>query len=214
MNDYEQFLALAQSRRSVRKFSGRGVSRETLLRVLETARWAPSNHNRQPWRFIVLEDRSRIARLAETVRAELSERLKSLPAVASGYASEFAYYATFFSGAPVLLLVLHKQPASFTNDLLKGLPHPELVSGEPLSVAMSVQNLLLAGHALGLGSCVLTAPLIVSEAVDREMKLPKGYDLTCFVALGYSDEAPTQPRRKSIEQIAEFTQDAGRQENK
>jgi coenzyme F420-0:L-glutamate ligase / coenzyme F420-1:gamma-L-glutamate ligase len=210
MNDYEQILALVQSRRSVRKFSQRAVKRESLVRVLEAARWAPSNHNRQPWRFVVLEDRSQIVRLAEIVGAELSGRLKSLPAVASGYGSEFAGYATFFAGAPVLIVVLHKRPVRFSTALLKDIDQPELVSGEPLSSAMAVQNLLLATHALGLGGCVLTAPLIVREVVVGELNLPAGYDLTCLVALGHPDETPAQPRRKSIEQIAEFRNDADR----
>jgi nitroreductase len=99
---------------------------------------------------------------------------------------------------------------------------------------MAVQNLMLAAHALGLGSCMLTAPLLVSEVVVRELNLPigdrprevspqflppepqqkrveltplGGYDLTCLLALGYPDETPAQPRRKSIEQIAEFRED-------
>ena len=179
-----------------------------MLRVLEAARWAPSNHNRQPWKFIVFEESSQIIKLSETVGAELSGKLKSLPAVASGYASEFAHYATFFAGAPVLIVVLHKRPASFSNALLRDVNQPELVSGEPLSSAMAVQNLLLAAHALGLGTCVLTAPLIVREVVVRELNLPREYDLTCLVALGYPDETPAKPRRKSIEQIAEFRNDA------
>ncbi len=204
---YDDFLSLVRTRRSVRKFSGRAVSRENILQVLDAARWAPSNHNRQPWRFLVLEDRRQIERLAEVIRAELFQKLKSLPEVASGYSPEFADYATFFSGAPVLIAVLHKRPVSFSAALLEGVAHPDLVSGEPLSVAMAVQNLLLAAHALGLGSCVMTAPLIVGELVLRELKPPPSHDLTCLVAFGYASEKPAEPRRKNIEQITEFRED-------
>lgn len=214
MNEYEQFLTLAQSRRSVRKFSVEAVSRENLRRVLEAARWAPSNHNRQPWRFIVLEDRDRIVRLGEKVRVELCAKLKSLPPVAAGHATEFVHYATCFSGAPVLILVLHKRPVSVTNVLLDGVAHPELVSGEPLSAAMAVQNLLLAAHALGLGACALTAPLIVGDVFARELPLPPGHDLTCLVALGHPAETPEPPRRKSVEQFTEFAQDNERPKSK
>jgi nitroreductase len=207
--DYDDFLTLARSRRSIRKFSERDVSREEILRVLEAGRWAPSNHNRQPWRFIVVEDKTQIVRLAERVSARLSEKLSSLPSVASGYAGEFAQYATFFSRAPVLMVVLHKRPVSFSNALLEGVNHPDLVSGEPLSVAMAVQNLLLAAHTLGLGGCVLTAPLIVQEAIPGELCVPTGYDVTCLLALGYPGEEPQEPRRKSIEQIVQFMNDRG-----
>lgn len=211
--NFDDFLSLARSRRSIRRFREQTVSREDLLRVLEAARWAPSNHNRQPWRFVVEQDRSRIANLAEAVRRELEQKLKLLPQAASDYANEFAHYATFFAGAPVLMVVLHKRPASFSSLLLEGAGMPELVSGEPLSTAMAVQNLLLAAQALGLGTCMLTAPLVVRGALNRALKPTPGYELTCFVALGYPDEAPPQPRRKSIEHIAEFVQPGSRLES-
>ena len=207
MTDYASLLELLRGRRSIRRFSTRAVSRDDILRLVEAARWAPSNHNRQPWRFIVLEESRQIAQLAERVGARLSEKLKALPAVASSYADDLALYATFFSQAPVLIVALHKRPISLSKSLLKGTSQPELVSGEPLSVAMAVQNLLLAAHALGLGACVLTAPLIVPEVIPGELPLPAGYEVTCLVALGYPGETPPPPRRKSIEQITEFRKD-------
>ena len=173
------------------------VSREDLLRVLEAARWAPSNHNRQPWRFIVLEERQPDRPTGRDGRHRALAEAEVPAPVASGYAGEFAHYATFFAGAPVLIVVLHKQPVSCLHALLKDVDQPELVSGEPLSVAMAVQNLLLAAHALGLGTCVLTAPLIVQEAVLGALNLPAGYDVTCLVALGYPGETPAAaPKEK------------------
>jgi coenzyme F420-0:L-glutamate ligase / coenzyme F420-1:gamma-L-glutamate ligase len=207
MNDYEHFLKLAQSRRSIRKFSEQPVAREDIRRVLEAASWAPSSHNRQPWRFIVFEERKAIATLAETVRLALSEKLKTLPPIASGYASEFIHNATFFAQSPALIVVLHKLPVNFTLELLRETKHPELVSGEPLSAAMAVQNLLLAAHAMELGACILTAPLVVGDALLRELNPPAGYEITCLVALGYAGEEIAAPRRKSVEVISEFRQD-------
>ena len=204
MNDYDRLLELIRVRRSVRRFSDHAVSREDITCLLEAARWAPSNHNRQPWRFLVIEDKQQINRLAEAVRQGLSEKLKSLPEAAAAYADEFTHYATFFSSAPALLVVLHKQPVSVSAPLLAGLRHPDLVSGEPLSVAMAVQNLLLAAQASGLGTCVLTGPLLVRDALAGGLDLPAGHDFTCLVALGHPAESPAPPRRKTVEQIVEF----------
>ena len=204
MSDYDQLLELIRSRRSIRQFSDRAVGREDIARLLEAARWAPSNHNRQPWRFLVIEDKSQIKQLAETVRQGLSEKLKALPETAATYAGEFTQHATFFATAPVLLVVLHKQSVSVAAPLLAGLKNPNLVSGDPLSVAMAVQNVLLAAQTLGLGTCVLTAPLLAQEALAGSLNLPAGHDLTCLVALGHPAESPVPPRRKTIEQIAKF----------
>jgi nitroreductase len=204
MSEYDLLLELIRSRRSIRRFSEDAVSRIDLARLLEAARWAPSNHNRQPWRFLVIEDKQQIGKLAKTVCQGLSEKLKLLPEAAAAYAGQFTHYATFFSTAPVLLAVLHKQPVSVSTPLLAGLKHPDLISGEPLSVAMAVQNLLLAAQALGLGTCVLTGPLLVRDALVGALDLPAGHDLTCLVALGHAAESPTPPRRKTLEQIVEF----------
>ena len=204
MNDYDRLLELIRARRSIRRFSDRAVGREDIARLLEAARWAPSNHNRQPWKFLVIRDKHQIKHLAEVVSRGLSEKLKSLPEAAVAYANEFTHYATFFAGAPVLLVARHKRPVSVSAPVLAGLKNPELVSGEPLSVAMAVQNLLLAAQALGLGTCVLTGPLLVQDLVAGALALPAGHDFTCFVAIGHPAEAPAPPRRKSIEQIVEF----------
>ncbi|HEV7235458.1 MAG TPA: nitroreductase family protein, partial [Ktedonobacteraceae bacterium] len=46
--------ALVQGRRSVRQYVERSVNREDIETILEAARWAPSPHGRQPWRFAVI----------------------------------------------------------------------------------------------------------------------------------------------------------------
>lgn len=152
----------------------------------------------------MLENATQIQALAESVRQALAAKLKALPAMASAYAGDFLQHATSFAQAPVVLIALHKRPVSLSAALLDSVASPALVSGEPLSVAMAVQNLMLAAQALGLGSCVLTAPLIVPGAVASTLTLPDGFELTCLVAVGYPDEAPEMTRRKELEHIVEF----------
>ena len=206
MMDYASLLELLRSRRTIRRFANRPVSRDQLYQILEAARWAPSNHNRQPWKFLMLDDRERIREWAGRVAAGLAGKLNALPALAAAYAGELAHYATLFREAPVVIVALHKRPVSVSAALLEGVPNPALVSGEPLSVAMAVQNLLLAAHALGLGTCVMTAPLLAPEALGAAVALPAGFEVTCFVAVGYPAESPEPPRRKTLEQSIQFVQ--------
>ncbi len=56
-----------RERRSVRKYQARPVPEELIREVLEAAGWAPSAHNAQPWRFIVLSDPQVKRRLAEAM---------------------------------------------------------------------------------------------------------------------------------------------------
>jgi len=201
--NHDELLELMRSRRSIRHFTEQAVSRDDLNIMLEAARWAPSNHNRQPWKFTVLDDRTRIRELAEQVRLGMEIKVKSLPEVAAAHAVGLVTHGTFFADAPVVIVAMHKLPIAAAAPLWEGMLHPELVSGEPLSVAMAIQNLLLAAHALGLGACVMTAPLLAAD-LSEKLQVPPGFGITALVAVGYPDGIPQAPRRKSLEHIAEF----------
>jgi len=78
---------LIKSRRSIRKFKPIKVPRDIILTIMDSARWAPSAHNAQPWRFIVIDDEKVKGRLAtEMGKTWLSDMYKQVhgPAEAEG----------------------------------------------------------------------------------------------------------------------------------
>ena len=138
------------------------------------------------------------------MRTGLRERLHRGPQQLAQHADETIHHATLFAEAPCVVLVMHRRPAAISAAMAAGIQNPELVSGDPLSAAMAAQNILLAAHALGLGACVMTAPLLVREAFDAVAGPSPGFEPTCLVALGYPGEDPPAPRRKRVEQIVEY----------
>jgi len=62
-----KILDVIKSRRSVREYLSREFSDKVLSRILEAARWAPSAHNAQPWRFVTIRDTVLKRRLAEAM---------------------------------------------------------------------------------------------------------------------------------------------------
>ncbi|HDY65931.1 MAG TPA: hypothetical protein ENH84_06850 [Phycisphaerae bacterium] len=202
--NYQTVLEMMRSRRSIRSFTDRKPSRTDIERLIEAARWAPSNHNRQGWKFIVFEDRRELQALADRVETSLSNRIEMAKRITSDQGEEMIHYATLFAKAPIVILVMHKRSVAVGRKLLGGAAHGELVSGEPLSAAMAVQNMLMAAHCLGLGTCVATAPLLAGEVWRELNDLPAGFDPTCIVAVGYSCKQPSAPRRKPLEQILEY----------
>jgi len=203
--DYPMLLELVRTRRSVREFADRRVERTDVERLIEAARWAPSNHNRQGWKFLVFEDRGRLRRLAGEIRSRLSERLRPSPRVPASEVEQMIHYATLFADAPCVILAMHKRPAAVASEVLAGENLPELVSGEALSTAMAVENMLLAAHSLGLGACVMTAPLLAPEPWTDLPDLPQGFEPTCVIAVGYpSRPVGTSPPRKPLQQVLEY----------
>jgi nitroreductase len=114
------------------------------------------------------------------------------------YAKNFDW----FSHAPVLIVISAKRPETFLRDLLGGAADD--VAGTEISAAMAAQNLMLAAHALGIGSCCITGPLAAEEALRDLLRLGKRRKIVCLVALGYPAEEPEAPLRKPVEKIAKY----------
>lgn len=193
-----------RARRSVRRFHREPPQPTEIRTLLNAARWAPSNHNRQAWRFIVVQDSSVISRICSTVEKRLEALLSATGHVLGDYGRQVRENSTLFVNAPVVIIVLHRKPTAVSQAFLKGVERREMVSGELISSAMAVQNMLLAAQAIGLGTCVLTGPLVAADEIERLLEIPPAHELTCLVAVGYPDETPAPPPRKTIEQIAEF----------
>lgn len=201
--DIESYLEFVKSRRSIRKYSDKKISRVQIERMIEAACWSPSNHNRQGWKFIVFENLHEIQKLAERVRQFIKKSLMKTNRLVVSKADELIYYSGAFDQAPVVILVMHKKSPAMGKSMLN-LATSELASGEAISAAMACQNLLLAAHAMGLGACIMTAPLLAGAIWNSLEDLPLGYEPMCLVTIGHPSEIPSTPRRKKLEHVIEY----------
>jgi len=201
--DFEQFMELVKSRRSVRSFTDQKISRVLIQRLIEAASWAPSNHNRQGWKFIVFENHQEIRMLAMQTCEYLRQSLKGTNEFIAGQAEEIIHFAGALELAPVLILAMHKESPAVGKTMLS-FATSALVSGEAISTAMACQNLILAAKALGLGSCIMTAPLLAGRVWNSLKNLPAGFEPTCLITIGYPAQIPAVPRRKKLEHIIEY----------
>ncbi len=198
----EGFLRVLRERRSVRALEQRPVPRELLLKVLDAARWAPSAHNAQPWRFVVITDDKVKLALAKAMGEAWERDLLS-----DGVPGEVARALVEesirrFRRAPVLVLAcltmedMHEYP----DERRRRAEHAMAVQ----SVAAAVQNLLLAAHVLGLGACWYCAPLFCQEVVREVLGLPGHVEPQALVALGFPAESPEPPPRKPLEEVVHW----------
>jgi nitroreductase len=204
MNKMEDYLfEIMASRRSIRIYTDRRPEPAVIEQLVQAACLAPSNHNRQGWKFLVFEDRKEISDLSRRVRESVSRSIAGSSRAASQRSDEILHFAGAFDQAPVLILAMHKKSPALGRSLLAGAVNPH-ASGEILSTAMAVENLLLAAHALGLGACVMTAPLLAGDVWTSIPDLPVGFEPTCLVTVGYPAENPQPRSKKSLEHILEY----------
>ena len=191
-------LTALRTRRSLRRYHPELPSQALLEQVLVAAIQAPSAHNRQPWRFVVLRDAEQKAGLARAMGAQLRSDLQAdgMPAVLIEADAQRSFAR--MTGAPVLvLLCLSMQDMDDYPDA--GRSRAEYLMAVQ-GTAMAGQNLLLAAHALGLGACWMCAPLFCPQVVARELALPSDWQPQGLVTLGW----PAQSRNRGRRPLAEL----------
>jgi coenzyme F420-0:L-glutamate ligase/coenzyme F420-1:gamma-L-glutamate ligase len=187
-----------KQRRSIRKYSSRPISPEILREIQEAAGWAPSAHNAQPWRFIVLTEESAKQALAESMAdAWTADMAKDGVAVE---AQKREASIERFTHAPVLVI------ACLTMEDMKVYPDERRQRSERdlamQSLGAAIKNMLLAAHAEGLSACWFSAPSFCKETVRKVLKIPEIVEPQALIALGYAAEKPQTPQRKPIENYA------------
>jgi coenzyme F420-0:L-glutamate ligase/coenzyme F420-1:gamma-L-glutamate ligase len=188
----DMFHTLVRTRRSIRRYTGQPVARETLRQLLDAATWAPSAHNRQPWRFCVVTEQATkdalSARMGARWRADLA---------ADGADPEFterrvAVSHARITGAAALVF------ACMTMEEMDTYPDGVRAQAERTmatqSVALACQNLLLAAHHHGLGACWMCAPLFVPDLVRVALDLPEPWEPQALITLGYPAETKERDR--------------------
>ena len=98
------FRSLIRGRRSVRRYAERAVPEEVVWQLLEAAHWAPSAHNRQPWRFVLVEQPATRRRLAEAMAEQWQADLLADGADPEMVGRRAAISIQRVGGAPVLIL--------------------------------------------------------------------------------------------------------------
>jgi coenzyme F420-0:L-glutamate ligase/coenzyme F420-1:gamma-L-glutamate ligase len=193
-------LDIIKDRRSVKEYSSKEVSEEVLFRILEAGRWAPSAHNAQPWRFIVIRDSALKQKLAEDMASRWDEDLRKNRILREHRESLIKASVERFGNAPVVIVacLTMEDMDEYPDDRRKKIEYVMAVQ----SVAAAIENVLLAAHGEGLGSCWFCAPLFCLDVVRKTLRIPKHVDPQALIILGYPASKPNPPPRKPLEDIA------------
>jgi coenzyme F420-0:L-glutamate ligase/coenzyme F420-1:gamma-L-glutamate ligase len=192
-------LEVIKTRRSIRKYMPDEVSEESILSILDAARWAPSAHNAQPWRFIVITKHSLKRKLAEAMANEWNEDLSEDGVSPSLRKSLVEASIDRFVQAPMLIVacIVMDEVDRYPDRRRQELEHLMAVQ----SLAVAIQNVLLAAYSGGLGSCWFCAPLFCQAVVKKVLGMPSNAEPQAVITLGYPSEWPETPTRKPIEKI-------------
>ena len=199
-----------KSRRSTRKYSSKPIPARVLKEILEAAQWAPSAHNAQPWRFIILTEEPATKAFAKTMAEEWQRDLATDKVDAASREKMATSSIKRLTNAPVLVLacITMKDMKKYEDTKRQEIERALAVQ----SLGAAIQNLLLAAHAKGLGACWLCAPAFCKDAVKKALRIPEDFEPQALITLGFSAEKPTMPTRKPFEDVFHFNQFDGKQQ--
>jgi F420 biosynthesis protein FbiB-like protein len=191
---------LIKKRRSIRKYSSQKVEGSVLHEVLDAARWAPSAHNAQPWRFIVLIDKALKQNLAKAMANTWTADMIKDGAPAEVRENMVKASVERFTHAPVLVVACLTM-----NDMTKYADESRQKCERDLAVqslGAAIQNMLLAAHSKGLGSCWFCAPIFCKDTVRKVLKAPRNVEPQALITIGYAAEKPSAPSRKPLQDFS------------
>lgn len=174
------FMKCIKERRSIRRYKSDKISDALLKEVVEAASYSPSWKNSQTVRYIAITDSGLINKIAEEC------------------VLGFEYNKKTILRAPLLVLITtvssragYERDGSFSTT--KG------THWESFDAGIATQTFCLAAHEKGLGAVILG--IYDEEKVIAAANVPDGQKVSAIVAVGFPDESPDMPKRKSVDEL-------------
>lgn len=175
------FLELVKKRKSVRKYKNKSISREKLMKCVESARLAPSACNSQPWKFIIVDESNLIQ--------EISKK------------AFHTFYSvnSFVQGAKALIVVVSDK-VGFQRKVAKFLKGTNYYL---IDIGIACEHLILQATELGLGSCWIG--WFDEKRIKNILDIPKRKKVDIVISLGYPKNShPSFKNRKERNEIISF----------
>ncbi|MBR3365474.1 MAG: nitroreductase [Solobacterium sp.] len=186
MNVYEAIM----TRRSTRRFQKRMPDEETIMKIVEAGRYAPSGGNSQTSRFFIIRDKEvldQLAGMAKDAFAKMEVTEGMYPSLVSSITRSKSGAYRFHYDAPVLIVLANKK--DYGNNIA--------------DCACALENMMILANEMDLGSCWINQLKWLNEdagllAYFQSMGLDEDERIYGALALGYADSESGLPERKAL----------------
>jgi F420 biosynthesis protein FbiB-like protein len=179
------------------------VPDSVIQNILTTATFAPSAHNRQPWRFVVVTDLSVKAKLADAMAMDFQRDLERDSLSPEKIQAQINRSKERITSAPlaVLLCLDLREMDSYPDEKRSKAEYIMAVQ----SAAAAGLQLLLAAHAEGLGGVWACWPLFAQATIQRTLNLSEAWEPQGMFFLGYPVDIPESRERKPLHDVVKTT---------
>lgn len=203
------FFEVLNTRKTIRKYKTDLPPVSDIQKIIDAGRLAPSATNSQNWEFIAIYNPDIKREMFDAVtdmydeisRLEITEENKNKLGM-------YKYYSGFFVKAPVVIAVIEKERNSFVTNILRenNYPEDEISLMRPnsslLSIGAAVENMSLAAHALGYGTCWLCAPIVAYKKFKEILNLDEKSKIVSLLTVGIPEHNNFKsPPKKPLSEV-------------
>ncbi len=191
MSYLTDIIDLIKTRRCIRKYKDEQIPDEEIEFLIDCGRYAPSGFNMQPWRFLVIQNKEVILRLSESGKRSMIPLIEPIKNTSRKVADYLVFLKSkgtdMFYNAPTLIIILGN----------KNVPTSDV------DCAMVAQNMMLAAHSRGIGSCWIggVLPALMDENILKELGAPEGYKAVAPLIFGYPKGKTEMPEKLKPEVV-------------
>ena len=213
-----------KSRKSIRKFKSEAVPGDILMEVINTAKWSPSYKNSQPWEAIILSGarKKALSKMLTDLLDKGTKPCPDLPEPVSWPPLEGARIADLYKKRSEVTGINLNDPdilkkAKAANFSFYDAPHgiylfqdASLTMWSLFDLGLFAQSLMLAAHALGLGTVPQAFATDYAPDIKKFLEIPETKRLVLGISIGYPDrESPVntfRTDRVNAEEIARMVE--------
>jgi nitroreductase len=216
-----EVITAIRDRQSVRAFIEKDVPKELLTKILDTARFAPSGVNTQPWQVAVLGPKHRQV----ISQAIIEARDKQIPENPDYHYYPDEWFEPYKSRRKACGLALYSALDIQINETEKRKKQwyrnysffdaplalifyldGRLCKGSWMDMGMFIQNVMICARAVGLETCPQAALAEYPNIIRKHLNIPDSMHIVCGMAMGYADWShPINQYRTTREDVESFT---------
>ncbi len=203
------FFDVINTRKTIRKYKVDHPPIEDIKRIIDSGRLAPSATNSQNWNFVVIindQIKQQMLQAVENTFAEIASWPESI-----GYENKITFsknYSTFFVNAPVVIAIVETSKVSYIKEIYKKKKYTEeqikevWADSSLLSMGAAIENMSLAAHSLGYGSCWMCAPLAAAKKFKSILDLDEDQRVVSLLTLGTPlNDSYVSPTKKTLDEV-------------
>lgn len=176
-------LERIKQRRSIRKFKPEQIPHEIVEQIVEAAAYAPSWKNTQATRYLIVEDKALIEKISAQGMMDFSFNQKTLE-----------------SAAALVVVCSIANRSGYERDGSYSTSKKD--KWEMFDAGIASQTFMLAASELGIGTVLMG--IFDEKEIHRILALEETYHVSALIAMGYPDEQPQPPKRKSAVELVQY----------